>query len=322
MTGRVRYTVQDVTSNRFYQMPKFLFEGEFKNLSNDSRVLYSLLKDRHELSLTNNWVNESGEVYLIYTRKNMEEMLGLADKTIKKACDQLKELGLMEEERIGLNKPNRIYLTAVTPENGGIVNFTIQEPENLRFKNRNIYDSRTEENTIQESKNLRSNNTDINNTDTNNTNLSINHEKIIKGEAGYDGLDGLDKDISSSNKYNTYKKIITENIQANDLKRQYRDDAAVIDEVINLLAETITTSKPYIRVCGEDKPADVVKAQLLKLNSEHIEYVISCLNSNAGKVQNIKAYMLTSLFNAPSTMTVYYANLAQSDMRERPFLCK
>ena len=66
-------------------MPKFLFEGEFKTLSNNARILYSILRDRHDLSLQNRWINEQNEVYLIYTRKNMEEMLGLADKTVKKA---------------------------------------------------------------------------------------------------------------------------------------------------------------------------------------------------------------------------------------------
>lgn len=69
MNTRVRYTVNDVKNNRFFQMPKFLFEGDFKDkLNNDSRVLYSLLRDRHELSLLNNWVNENNEVFFIYSR--------------------------------------------------------------------------------------------------------------------------------------------------------------------------------------------------------------------------------------------------------------
>jgi DNA-binding MarR family transcriptional regulator len=113
MNKRVRYTVNDLLKNNYYQIPKFLFEGEFKNLSNNSRVLYSLLKDRHNLSIKNNWVNKKNEVYLIYTRKDMEEMLGLADKTVKKVVDELINLGLIEEERIGFNKPNRIYLNKI-----------------------------------------------------------------------------------------------------------------------------------------------------------------------------------------------------------------
>ena len=99
-----------------------MFEGEFKTLSNNARILYSILRDRHDRSLQNRWINEQNEVYLIYTRKNMEEMLGLADKTVKKAVEQLKEFGLIEEEQIGLNMANRIYLTDI--ENTGVVNST------------------------------------------------------------------------------------------------------------------------------------------------------------------------------------------------------
>src|SRR5690554_2897761 len=102
---RTRYTIENVVNNRFYQMPKFLFEGEFKNLSNDARVLYSLLRDRHDLSLKNNWVNENNEVYLIYTREEMANILGCSQPTVRKAINQLKELDLMEEERQGLNRP-------------------------------------------------------------------------------------------------------------------------------------------------------------------------------------------------------------------------
>ena len=132
MANRVRYTVDSIINNRFYQMPKFLFEGELIALNNDSRVLYSLLKDRHELSLTNGWINEKGEVYLIYTRKDMEYMLGLSDKTVKKAIDQLKEYGLVEEEKQGLNRPNLIYLTTISVENQGIGNSPTPESE-IRF---------------------------------------------------------------------------------------------------------------------------------------------------------------------------------------------
>ena len=195
MNNRSRYTVNDIKNNLFYQMPKFLFEGELKKgLSNDAKVLYSLLRDRHELSLQNNWVNENNEVYLIYTRKNMEDMLGLADKTVKKAVDKLKEYGLIEEEHIGLNKPNRIFLTAVSVDNPGIVNSTTPDTENLRFQNRKFYDSRTKEFTIQEPKNLWPNKTNINNT--NYSNIDINQSIVTNPdeEKNYDdsSMDGHD----------------------------------------------------------------------------------------------------------------------------------
>jgi len=96
-----------------YQMPKFLFEGEFKVLSNNARALYMHLLDRQDLGLQNHWVNEKNEVFLIYSREEMADMLGVSQPTLRKAIMQLKQFGLMEEERIGLNRANRIYLMKV-----------------------------------------------------------------------------------------------------------------------------------------------------------------------------------------------------------------
>ena len=110
MTNRIRYTAAEVQRNTFYQMPKFLFDDEFKGLSNDARVLYSLLRDRHELSLKNQWLNENDEVYLIFSRENMCEMLNLSEKTVTKAMNDLKKHRLVDVQRRGQGKTNLIYL--------------------------------------------------------------------------------------------------------------------------------------------------------------------------------------------------------------------
>ena len=111
MLNTGRFTLDIVDNSRFYQMPKFLFEGKLKHaLSNESKILYSLLKDRHDLSLKNRWVNENNEIYLIFTRDEMADMLACSKLTLRKTIDQLKQFNLIEEERLGLNKANRIYL--------------------------------------------------------------------------------------------------------------------------------------------------------------------------------------------------------------------
>ena len=127
-----RFTVAEIESNQFYQMPKFLLEGKFKHLSNDARVLYSLLRDRHQLSIKNKWVNNVGEVYMIYTRMEMADKLGITDKTVLKAVNKLKDFSLLEETRQGINKPNILYLTHITVENTGQVNFPYQDKEIFR----------------------------------------------------------------------------------------------------------------------------------------------------------------------------------------------
>ena len=113
-TNRTKISLHDVMANRFYQLPKFLFDPEFKGLSNDARVLYALLRDRHELSIKNGWVDEEGYVYLIFKREDMEKLLGVSDKTVIKAINNLKKYNLIEEQRLGQGRADRIYLLAVT----------------------------------------------------------------------------------------------------------------------------------------------------------------------------------------------------------------
>ena len=309
MTNRKRYTVSDINTNRFYQTPKFLFEGEFKKITNDAKVLYSLLKDRHELSLKNNWVNDNNEVFLVYTRENMADMLCVTQPTLRKAIDQLKQFGLMEEERVGLNKPNRIYLTAVDLEFSGLKESFSPECKNLSVKSEIIFQSKVKESFTQECKNLSPNDTNFNNTD-------LNNQSIYQPEEIQKNNDGLKDGLNDTNIYKTYKNIISENINYKFLKSQYIGEEEIIDEILELLTETVSSKKAQIRVCGEDTAADIVKSQLLKLNYEHITYVITSLNENQNKVQNIKAYLLTALYNAPKTCTTYYKNCANVDMRD------
>ena len=131
-------------------MPKFLFEGDFSDLSNDARVLYALLRDRHDLSLANKWFNEFNEVYIIFTRTEMETLLGRSERTVKKAVEQLKAAGLMEEQTQGLNRPNIIYLTAVNLENSGPVEITGPDPQILRARALKNYGSGAVEVTVQD----------------------------------------------------------------------------------------------------------------------------------------------------------------------------
>jgi len=113
-----RKTLQSLINNQFYQMPTFLFQGKFQGnaISCEARCLYSLLLNRFNLSINNTdngWVNEKGEVYLVYTRKDIQDILGLCKETTIKVFKELKDLGLIEEERLGQGKPNRIYICEI-----------------------------------------------------------------------------------------------------------------------------------------------------------------------------------------------------------------
>lgn len=111
-----------------------------------------------------------------------------------------------------------------------------------------------------------------------------------------------------------YREIIMENIDYDILLADMPYDHDRLEEVLELLVETICSTKKYIRVAGADYPAEVVRSRLLKLTAEHIKFVFDCLKENTTKVRNIKQYLLTTLYNAPTTIGNYYSALVQHDM--------
>ena len=99
------------SSERFYRIPKIFVESPlYKPMSTDAKFTYAILKDRFELSLRNNWIDKNGDVYLIYTITELQEILGYGNKKVIKLKKELQEYGLLEEVRQGLNKPNLLYL--------------------------------------------------------------------------------------------------------------------------------------------------------------------------------------------------------------------
>ena len=111
-----------------------------------------------------------------------------------------------------------------------------------------------------------------------------------------------------------YRELIKENIEYDALRCDFPYDHDRLDEIVELLVETVCSGRQYIRVSGEDYPAEVVKSRLLKLNSEHIRFVFDCLKENTTKIRNIRQYLLATLYNAPATIGSYYSALVNHDM--------
>ncbi len=111
-----------------------------------------------------------------------------------------------------------------------------------------------------------------------------------------------------------YRELIKENIDYDILLSELPYDRDRLEEILELLVETVCSTKKYIRVAGSDYPAEVVRSRLLKLDMEHIRFVFDCLKENTTKIRNIKQYLLTSLYNAPTTIGNYYSALVQHDL--------
>ncbi len=296
-----RYTLTDVTSNQFYQMPKFLFEGELKNnLSNDAKVLYSLLKDRHELSVKNNWVNENNEVYLIYTRDDLCDMLGCSPPTLRKTIDQLKKNNLMDEQRQGLNKPNYIFLNYYdqqTQLTQGAKEFYTPDSKNFTLQIEKNLPSVPKEFCTQECKDFTPNKTNRTQTD-----FSDTEYQSIYPQGHVDTIDAIE-----------VIEILKENI-GYDISKQTQGEAEYIDNIVSVMTDALCSSSPTIRVGREVKPLSVVKSVFNKLTYEHIQYVCLCLSQNTTQIKNIRSYLITALYNAPQTMDTYYSQCVKHDM--------
>ena len=111
-----------------------------------------------------------------------------------------------------------------------------------------------------------------------------------------------------------YREIIKDNIDYDILKQDMKFDSDRLDEIVDLMLETVCTARKRVRIAGDDYPAELVKSKFMKLDGEHIRFVLDCMRENTTKIRNIKQYLKAALFNAPSTIGNYYTSLVAHDM--------
>ena len=325
----------------FYRVPRLLIKDKrFRNLSSDAKLLYGLMLDRMSLSMKNGWLDEENRAYIIYTVENMMEDLGCSKPTcvkIMRELDSEKGIGLIEKKRRGLGKPDIIYVknfsapaetpveeAAEKPDNPGISpevknlyfkkerNFTsgskgielLEVKETDAQKERN-FTSRGKENYPAKVKDFSPNYTDYNQTDRNQINPINPSWQQAEPETG------IDRMMEASR----YMEMVRTNIEY-ELYMQDKQwaDRDLFHELYEAICEIVCIKRESVRIGGEDYPYELVKAKFLKLNSSHLLYVIGCMHATTTKISNIKAYMLTALYNAPITMNHYYQQEVQHDM--------
>lgn len=111
-----------------------------------------------------------------------------------------------------------------------------------------------------------------------------------------------------------YREVILENIEYDYLIQDRHIDREQLDEIAELIVDTVCTARKTIRIAGDDYPAEVVKSRFMKLDSSHVQYVMACMKENTTYVHNIKKYLLAALYNAPVTINSYYSSLVQHDL--------
>ena len=123
---------------------------------------------------------------------------------------------------------------------------------------------------------------------------------------------GCEDGIDRMELADAYREIIQENIEYSILAERHGKQR--MDETVELMLEVVLSKRPYIRIAGDDFPREIVRSRFLKINSSHVEYVFDCIDNNTTKVGNIKAYLLTALYNAPVTMDSYYRAEVNHDL--------
>ena len=257
--------LSEIIKYQYYSMPKELFNGVYNTLSLEAKMIYTLFIDRLELSKKNNWINENGEVYLVFKREDIAKKLSLTDKTVSKSIKELKNLNLVFEERRGLGKPNLIYI--------GKLNSEIQDTKNLQFSNQNISDSGYRKNPKQESEYFRANNTDINKTNMSDTDVS--------------------QSVESEELEKIKEKCELELLEETDLNGNvdYRK-RNMVENAIELLY--YSTSISVI-------PQEIIRKKLKLLNGAIICYAIGKIENNLKNTTNFSnssKYIMSCLYNA------------------------
>lgn len=117
-----------------------------------------------------------------------------------------------------------------------------------------------------------------------------------------------------NDEYNAYAEIVRGNLELDIMLERYPQDTEIIEGIYDLVLETVLCQNPTIWISKNEYPTSLVKSKFLKLNSMHLEYVMACMKDNTTKVRNIKSYLLSALFNAPTTMSSYYQSEVSHDL--------
>lgn len=332
----------------FFRLPKILIrDARFKKISSDAKILYGIMLDRMSLSRENKWMDQNNRVYIIFTLKEVMKEFECCQRkagSLMAELDSKSGIGLIERKRQGLGRPDLIYLKnfiavqedisqkeekqeqgAVLPLQSGKEMPLITGAEDsfhtgkatpMQRGNREKLQSGADL-PLQSGKHLHiRNGTEIlsksgneaptNNTEKNKTEYN-DTESIYPI---YPKREGGEMDVAD-----VYRRIVKENISYETLYSNLPImQRRMLDEMVELMVEVLAVNRKVLRIGGTDYPYQLVKNRFLCIGQDHVEYVLHCLEQTASRIGNIKAYILTTLFNATATMDTYYTMAVQHDM--------
>lgn len=285
---------QEAEQYAFFRIPKALFTNPvYAKLSTDAKLLYGLMLDRLELSRHNNWFDGEGRAFIYFKREAIMEQLGCGHNTAAKLIQELEAADLIQRARRGLGMPAMIYVGKFVRGTPGV-----KKSE----KRTNGRPGRGRQEVRNSDVHYMSNKTERNNT-----------EKSILSDPS--ASPAPDRPKTRRTDKMGYEKILKENIEYGLLLSERPQDKEIIDGYIDLMAGVCSSHRQWIRIASDEKPRADVRRQLLRLNHDHIVYVLESMAATTSSIANIRQYTLAALYNAPSSIGEFYRHeMATSPM--------
>lgn len=271
------YYREEGSQYSFFRIPRLLITSpQFARMSTDAKLLYGLFLDRMSLSARNEWLDEQGRVYIYYTLDEIQSELCCGhDKAVKLLAelDTPRGVGLIERVKQGQGKPTKIFVKRFA------------EGREQDFGKVEIQTSENRKSALRENRNQDFGKSDASYTYKNQTETVILNPSIDPADDWRDRRECV--------------RFISESMERDELTKRFsRED---VDGVIELIADALCSTRDTFRIGGEDVPIQQVKSRFFALERSHLEHLFEGLRATDKPIRNIRAYLLTALYNAPIT---------------------
>lgn len=285
----------------FFRIPKALIEHPlYSGMSAEAKLLYGCFLDRASLSGVNDWKDRQGRIYIVFQFEDIKRILGCSNQKASKVLTELEiEYDLIDRKKQGFSKPNLIYVKKVLAEAIASDVKMYENQNSVCEENRvtEILKSEVESSKNQSFRNTKIEATELRKSYSNNTNINktnINNTESTFTVSENDGRERRRK----------YEKYFEKNLSVKQLVEEYPTKKEILYEVFEVILDAMCSNSKTIRIAKDDKPRDIVHSQFMKLNANHIRYVLEVLE-NSSNIRNMKQYILTTLYNASMTINNY-----------------
>lgn len=292
---------EQADSYSFYRIPRQLITGEnYKGLSVEAKLLYGMMLDRMGLSLRNGWLDKTGRVYIYYTVEEIQSDLGCGHVKAGRLLaelDTVKGIGLIERVRQGQGKPTKIYVKKFSPDppHQGEKSGLPRQPQN---GGQDIAKA-----AFRSAAFCRSGHTESGGADRQKPAGSYIENNYP--ESSYTDQSTVPEEVEQ------LMETVREQIDYPLLALSYPEDDP--DCILELICDVLSSSAPGIKIGGETIPTAKVQTRFRRLQFDHVAYVLDSLRETTTKIINIRAYLLTALYNAPLTIGPYYSAAVRHD---------